>query len=249
MRRTCLALFAACLVPVVSNATWSIIVLDPRTRQAGIAGASCTDYVAGIAGYVPGKGAVVAQAASNWEAKSRAEALLRENKSPAEILVAITDRAFDSAVERQQYGIVSFDHLDQPATFSGAETTGFSGARTGSGYAVQGNMLPGAQVLEAAESALLSARTDGKSLEEVLLRALEAGAAAGGDKRCGKQRATSAFVLVISADLPWWEPQLSVNVHHLPAGGANAVTILREEFRQLRKRFPAARSAQWVIGP
>lgn len=87
-------------------------------------------------------------------------------------------------------------------------------------------MLPGGQVLEAAEVALLSARADGKPLEEILLTALEAGAAAGGDKRCGKQRATSAFVVVISADLPWWEPQLSVNVHHLPAGVANAVTIL-----------------------
>jgi uncharacterized Ntn-hydrolase superfamily protein len=110
-------------------------------------------------------------------------------------------------------------------------------------------MLPAAQVLEAAESALLGARAQDKPLGEVLLRALEAGAAAGGDKRCGAQRATSAFILVISADMPWWEPRLSVNVHHLPVGGTSAVTFLRDEYRRLMKRFAGARSAQWAIAP
>ncbi|MGH9941700.1 MAG: DUF1028 domain-containing protein, partial [Pyrinomonadaceae bacterium] len=45
------------LSATVSHATWSIVAVDPRTKEVGIAGASCTDFVFGIAGLAPGKGA------------------------------------------------------------------------------------------------------------------------------------------------------------------------------------------------
>ncbi|HET9277132.1 MAG TPA: DUF1028 domain-containing protein, partial [Flavitalea sp.] len=48
-----------------SLATWSIIVIDPKTKEIGIAGASCTRSVYGIGAIIPGKGAIVVQAMSN----------------------------------------------------------------------------------------------------------------------------------------------------------------------------------------
>ena len=52
-----------------ATATWSIIVADPKTKQIGIAGASCTRSVYGIGAIVPGKGAIVVQAMSNGAAR------------------------------------------------------------------------------------------------------------------------------------------------------------------------------------
>lgn len=58
------------LQPKIAMATWSITAVDPKTKQVGIVGASCTDSVYGIAGIAPGKGVIAAQAMSNMQAKS-----------------------------------------------------------------------------------------------------------------------------------------------------------------------------------
>jgi uncharacterized Ntn-hydrolase superfamily protein len=210
---------AAFLLTGQAHATWSIIVLDKETRTIGLAGASCSDNVAGIAGFVPGKGAVLAQAASNWQAKTKAEDLIRSDAQPDQILATITDPDFDPAFSRQQYAILTFDAINQPATYTGADTENYHGAITGDGFSTQGNMLPGSEVLEAVASSVDTTRKSRQTIEEILLTALEAGASAGGDKRCGKQRATSAFITVIRADLPWWEPYLNLNVHQLALWG------------------------------
>jgi len=242
-------LTATLLLAGQAHATWSIIVLDPETRSIGLAGASCTDYVAGIAGYVPGKGAVMAQAASNWQAKTKAEELIRTGAAPEQILAAIIHADFDPEFSRQQYAIATFDAYDKPVTFTGANTESYRGAITGDGFSTQGNMLPGSEVLEAVAKSIRATRKARRPLEEILLTALEAGSSAGGDKRCGMQRATSAFITVIRADLPWWEPYLNLNVHHVRKGGPNAVALVREEFRRWKAHYPRSRSTSWAIAP
>jgi hypothetical protein len=59
------------LLTIQAKATWSVIVIDPNTKEIGIAGASCTYSVYGIGGIVPGKGAVVVQAMSNKLARNK----------------------------------------------------------------------------------------------------------------------------------------------------------------------------------
>jgi hypothetical protein len=86
-------------------------------------------------------------------------------------------------------------------------------------------------------------------MEEILLSALEAGASGGGDKRCGKQRATSAFITVIRADLPWCEPYLNLNVHHVQKGGPNAVAMVRGKYRRWKAHHRGGRSTSWAIAP
>ena len=232
-----------------AHATWSIIVLDPETLSIGLAGASCSDYVAGIAGFVPGKGAVMAQAASNWQAKTKAEELIRAGTAPDQILAAIIDPGFDPDFSRQQYAIMTFDAVDRPVTYTGTDTEDYHGAITGDGFSTQGNMLPGSAVLEAVAKSIIASRNAKRPIEEILLTALEAGASAGGDKRCGKQRATSAFITVIRAELPWWEPYLNLNVHHVQKGGPNAVALVRGEYRRWKARYRRSRSTSWAIAP
>jgi len=232
-----------------AQATWSVIVLDKETRSIGLAGASCTDYVAGIAGYVVGKGAVMAQAASNWQAKTKAEELIRAGTAPDQILATIIDPTFDPEFSRQQYAILTFDALDQPVTYTGANTEDYHGAISGEGFSTQGNMLPGSEVLEAVATSIRATRQSKQPIEEILLTALEAGASAGGDKRCGKQRATSAFITVIRADLPWWEPYLNLNVHHVRKGGPSAVDLVRKDYRRWKAHYRGSRSTSWAIAP
>lgn len=245
----CITWIFAFLFAGQAHATWSVIVLDKETRSIGLAGASCSDYVAGIAGFVVGKGAVMAQAASNFQAKSKAEELMRAGVGPDQILATIIDPGFDSGFVRQQYAIVTFDAFDAPVTYTGADTEDYRGAITGDGFSTQGNMLTGAEVLEAVAASIKAARKAKQPLEEILLTSLEAGAAAGGDKRCGKQRATSAFITVIRADMPWWEPYLHLNVHHVRPGGANAVALVRGEFRRWKAHYRGSRSTSWSIAP
>jgi len=237
------------LFAVQAHATWSVIVLDHETRSIGLAGASCSDYVAGIAGFVPGKGAVMAQAASNWQAKTRAEELIRTGTAPDQILATIIDPNFDPDFSRQQYAIMTFDAFDKPVTYTGTNTEDYHGAITGEGFSTQGNMLPGSAVLQAVAKSINATRTAKQPIEEILLTALEAGASTGGDKRCGKQRATSAFITVIRADLPWWEPYLNLNVHHVQKGGPNAVALVRREYRRWKAHYRGSRSTSWAIAP
>jgi uncharacterized Ntn-hydrolase superfamily protein len=232
-----------------AHATWSVIVLDRETHNIGLAGASCSDYVAGIAGYVPGKGAVMAQAASNWQAKTKAEELIRSGTAPDQILAAITDPNFDPDFSRQQYAIMTFQAFDKPVTYTGTNTEDYHGAITGDGFSTQGNMLPGSAVLEAVATSINATRKAKQPIAEILLSALEAGASAGGDKRCGKQRSTSAFITVIRPDLPWWEPYLNLNVHHVRKGGPDAVAMVRGEYRRWKAHYHGSRSTSWAIAP
>jgi uncharacterized Ntn-hydrolase superfamily protein len=242
-------LASAWLLTGSAHATWSIIVLDPDTRAIGLAGASCSDYVEGIAGYVPGKGAVMAQAASNWAAKKKAEELIGDGVTPEKILAVITDPSFDSKFAKQQYAIMTFDAFAAPANFTGADTPEHRGSLTGPGFSIQGNTLASGAVLDAAARAIAEGRAAKRSLAEILLAALAAGGEAGGDQRCGEQRATSAFITVVHADLPFWIPYLSLNVHNLERGKANAVVLLGREYQRWKASYSENRSTSWSISP
>ena len=56
------AVLAALCAPGSASATWSIVAVDPETREVGIAVASCIGGVEVTAGIAPGKGVVTAQA-------------------------------------------------------------------------------------------------------------------------------------------------------------------------------------------
>ena len=102
--------------------------------------------------------------------------------------------------EDQQFAIATLASEPEPepraTAHTGPATVPWSGSASGPGVSVQGNMLRGRAVVD---SALAAFRADEgePDLAERILRALEAGAAAGGDNRCPAERpALTAFLSV-----------------------------------------------------
>lgn len=168
-------------------ATFSIAARDPDTRDLGVAVAS--KFLA-VGAYVPtaaaGVGAVASQAAGNTTYGGRALELLRGGASPADCAAEFerTDPGFQS----RQFGIVAADGVS--FTFTGSACNPWAGGIAGENFAAQGNILTGADVVDAMVDTFHSAALD---FPERLVACLQAAEAAGGDSR-GRQ---SAALLVV----------------------------------------------------
>lgn len=219
------------VLPSHAYATWSIIAVDRKTGETGIAGASCTSDVTGIASVVPGKGAIVVQAASNYFARVQGAGLINKGIPPSEILAAIRDKQFDP--EDQQYGVVTLYDDSAPLVYSGANISTWRGAKLGADVAALGNTLVGQAVVDEAFQAFDTNRD--KPLAERLVLALNAGAKAGGDNRCGTQHARSAFVMVYH---PQSDSILTLAVTGIKLGGTPAVVLLNEHFERWKREQP-----------
>jgi uncharacterized Ntn-hydrolase superfamily protein len=196
---------AASSAPGRADATWSIVAVNPGSGAMGVAIASCTDSDLRHSLHVqpevrsfgrrparPARGALVVQASyspTNW---ARAGRLLSQGLGPEEIVRRLTDPAGDPGVAVRQYAVVGPDGA--VATHTGEAAAGWSGERTARGVAVLGNYLTGPLVVSQAFAAYRSAAS--LPLERRLVRALQAGARAGGDNRCGGDRAKSAALMV-----------------------------------------------------
>lgn len=234
MPRAALLLAVLLALPRPASATWSVTAVDPRTREVGIAGASCTPNVMGIAGVVPGRGVIAAQALTNGAARRRGMEMLRAGASPVEIVRTVTDSTFDPVYFFQQYGVAALGHA--PAAYTGAETDAWNGHAVDAEVSVQGNILTGPQVVANAMAAFRAAAADSAlTLADRLLLALEAGAAAGGDARCPGQTALSAFLIVAGPDDRRDAQHLRLYVNGQPEGGANPVVLLRQRYDEWRR--------------
>ena len=103
--------------------------------------------------------------------------------------------AEDEGRNVRQFSVV--DTAGRSAAYSGADCVGWFGHRTGDGYAVAGNMLVGEPTI--VEMARAFEASAGEHLAERLVRALEAGQAAGGDKR---GRISAALKVCHTEDYP-----------------------------------------------
>jgi len=173
--------------PAPTVATFSIVGFDPATGELGVAVQS---RVPGVGMIVPfakaGVGAVATQAFANTTYGPEGLRLLAEGRSPDEVIKQLTQA--DEKRASRQLGIV--DATGRVATFTGEECLDWAGSRTGEHYTVQGNILAGEEVVDAMAEAL--EQTEGV-LAVRLLAALDAGQAAGGDRR-GMQ---SAALLIV----------------------------------------------------
>jgi uncharacterized Ntn-hydrolase superfamily protein len=247
-------------------ATWSIVATDLETREVGIAAASCIAGVEHIAGVVPGAGVMVSQAIVNPSALGRGKELIGAGASPAEAVAALTAREFDpdsfwswrSGARARQYGVVALGFEHAPATYTGSRTFEWSGALTGGGVSVQGNLLRGPEVLEAALDAYRAAQQPGCTLADRLVAALAAGSRAGGDRRCSRElTALSAYLEVARPDDPAGAPSLRLLVtdprpssdsawrflkqrffKEQGAAGENPVALLAMEYEAWRRSMP-----------
>jgi uncharacterized Ntn-hydrolase superfamily protein len=179
--------------------TWSILARD-ESGTLGVAIASRFFAVGALCVHTRrGVGALSTQALMNPLYGPRGLALLAEGQSPEQVVAALTD-ADGGRAQRQVHVLPA---QGAPVAWTGASCIGWCGHSVGEDFSVAGNMLAGAQVLEATARAFQATR--GQPLAERLLAALAAGEAAGGDKR-GKQ----AAALRIQADEDY--PQLDIRV-------------------------------------
>lgn len=129
-----------------------------------------------------GVGAVATQAMAELSFGPDGLGLLADRTAADEVVARLISKVDQR--EHRQVGVV--DSQGRGATFTGTECLDWAGGEAGDGYAVQGNILAGPQVVAA------MAETWRKSAEEPferrLLAALAAGDQAGGDRR-GRQSA------------------------------------------------------------
>jgi uncharacterized Ntn-hydrolase superfamily protein len=163
--------------------TFSIVAADPEAGEVGCAVQSKYFSVGSVVPWArAGVGAVATQAAGVAVYGRRALDELERGTPPAAAVAHVL--ADDEGRETRQLGAVTAD--GRAAAFTGADCLDWAGHRTGPGYAVQGNILAGEDVV--AGMARAFEETAGSPLFERLVAALEAGQAAGGDRR-GQQSA------------------------------------------------------------
>jgi len=238
----------AATVGITSDAasTWSLAAVDPHSQEVGVAGASCYGETERIARVVPGRGAIAAQALTNFEGRDRAVELLAGGTGPRDVVREVANASFDSyylpVFHLRQYGVAALGSEDTAAAFTGRLNFGWHGDLQGLGISVQGNLLRGPEVLESALQAYERiARVACSTLADRLLAGLEAGARSGGDRRCSaEQTALSAVLVVARPDDKYGHPTLDITVPMQAKGGLNPVVLLRQRYEAWRATSGAA---------
>ena len=183
---------SACSRQSVRLNTWTIVAADPATGDVGVAGASCVPMpIDAIAALVPGKGAAATQAFFDIGNRNKVYELLRAGQSAEEIVRQVSDPVYDRGVTDRQYGVVTIaDGKARAAGFTGSDAITWAGSEqdTAKAVSVQGNILAGPAVVHDAMRAFTVDSAGANLLSDRLMRALEAGSAAGGDVRCNNYR-------------------------------------------------------------
>ena len=200
--------------------TWSIIARGPA-GEFGIAIASRFFAVGMLCPHArSGVGAVATQALVNPHYGPRGLDLLSQGISPAEVIKKLTEA--DQGRDHRQVHII--DAQGRIAAHTGSACIDWCGHLAGEGFSVAGNMLAGPRVIE--ETAASYRKNNSMKFAERLIDALQAGEAAGGDKR-GKQGAA----LRIHATEEYPQLDIRVDDHGEP------VAELRRLYRKSLERF------------
>jgi uncharacterized Ntn-hydrolase superfamily protein len=188
--------------------TFSIAARCSRTGMLGVAVSTAVPAVGSLCPFVQaGVGAIATQSWVNCYLGIDGLPLLAQGLSAQETLDTLL--AADEGRAVRQLGIVDRD--GRSAAWTGDACTDWCGHLTGPDYAVQGNMLVGAETIQAMEAAFL--RSEAFDLPERLMIVLEAAQAAGGDKR-GKQSAS--LKVYWQEAYPWLDLRVDEHRHPVP---------------------------------
>jgi len=167
--------------------TFSIVAYDAKTKDLGVAVESKFPAVGAVVPHaIAGVGAVATQSYANTLYGPRGLAMLKKGMNPRDVIATLATRDKDRA--RRQVGMV--DARGRAAAYTGDDCHPWAGHVVGRGYACEGNMLAGEEVVKAMGRAFESSEGD---LPVRLLAALVAGQDAGGDRR-GEQAAALLVV-------------------------------------------------------
>ena len=211
--------------------TWAIIARDPRSGLFGIAlasrffaaGAICLNTQACV-------GAASIQSLPNPPLGPRALALLRLGYDAATVRDMLVRS--DPGIEMRQLHLM--DRHGRTAAFTGSGCVGWAGHRVGAGWCVAGNMLAGSDVVD--RTCATYASNPDLAFVDRLLAAMDAGEAAGGDKR-GKQ----AAALCVQGAEPYRRLDLRVDDHPEPLAELRRLhEVAKSRFLPFSRSFPTA---------
>lgn len=210
--------------------TWSIIARDPASGRVGIVVA--TRFFA-VGAQVPhirtGVGAIASQAFINPFYGPEGLDLLERGASADEVVGRLTSA--DEGRHNRQLHVM--DRQGRFAAYTGAACIDWCGHEMRATFSVAGNMLAGPAVLANTIRAYES--ETGLPLARRLIAAMQAGEAAGGDKR-GRQSA--ALLIHDGEDYPLYD--LRVDDHPDPlAELARLEQVARQRFVHFRRQMPS----------
>lgn len=169
--------------------TFSIAAYDPDSKMYAVAVSTLPTSVGALVPFAKhGVGAIATQARVNAGFGPRGLKLLEEGKSAKEVIDALLKD--DDLRDERQIGVV--DAKGNAAAYTGSKCMDWAGDRPGDHFTVQGNILVSAKTVEAMKETF--EKKDGAAFGERVMRTLEAGFAAGGDKRGHR----SAAILVVA---------------------------------------------------
>ncbi|MHB1981624.1 MAG: DUF1028 domain-containing protein [Sulfobacillus sp.] len=170
--------------------TFSIVARDLATASFGVAVQSKFLAVGSVVPFAAwDAGAIATQAWGNTTYGPRALEWLRAGMAAPEVVQRLTEE--DAGRAHRQLGVV--DQAGRAAAYTGSECMDWAGHIVGDGFSCQGNILAGAAVASAMAEAFQKSTAP---FAYRLVAALEAGQAAGGDRR-GQE---SAALLVVRKD-------------------------------------------------
>jgi uncharacterized Ntn-hydrolase superfamily protein len=208
--------------------TWSILARDPVSGTLAAAVATRFFAVGALAIHVEGGVAALAtQALINPMYAVHGMPRLRDGVAPDAVVAALL--AADAGRAHRQIHIL--DAGGRIAAHTGVECVDWCGSVRGIDVSVAGNMLAGPAVVSATLSAFEAASW---SMAERLLTALEAGEAAGGDKR-GKQ---SAALKICTRD-PYPDLDIRADDHPDPLAELRRLYAVSQERFVVFRRFLA----------
>lgn len=216
--------------------TFSIVAVDSLTGEIGSAGASCLDERAVGTGVIvisdvkPSRGAINSQVLLDFTNQRNAGIRMNAGNSPQEIIDWLVNNDVQNDPSIRQYGIVDFapDGRPRAAAFTGQNCFDYKGQRVGNYYAIQGNILSGAAILDSMEARFL--RTEG-SLADRLMAAMQGANVRGADTRCFNEGVSSlsAYIQVAKTDDNPNNLWLEIDVPSTPFG-IEPIDVLQERF-------------------
>jgi uncharacterized Ntn-hydrolase superfamily protein len=218
--------------------TWSIIARDAATERTGIIVATKFFAVGAVVPHIKtGVGAVASQAFINPYYGAQGLELLAAGLRSEAVIAKLV--AGDEGRANRQLHLV--DGRGNFAAYTGAACIDWCGHELRAGYSVAGNMLAGPAVLrETINSYEANAQLP---FARRLIGAMQAGEAAGGDKR-GKQSA--ALLIHDGEDYPLYD--LRVDDHPEPlAELARLEEIARQRWLHFRRCMPNRRQTSGLV--
>ncbi len=206
--------------------TFSIVARDPETGHFGVAVSTAVPCVGAMVPHVkPGVGAIATQSFTNVRLGVDGLKLLELGLTSEAALISLLVQD-DEASRRQVAGI---DVDNTPFVYSGDSCVDWYGSHEGEHYCVQGNMLVGEETITAMWQAFEASKG---FLGERLIQALEAGQAAGGDKR-GRESAALLVAPLLPDDL-LSKVDIRVDQHEDPVAELRRISdMLADRYREV----------------